>query len=39
VALVAMFYVSISPEKLLHLRTREPSQNNLPGEVYEAPPT
>jgi arginine:agmatine antiporter len=39
VALVAMFVVSIGPDKSLHLRTREPSQNNLPGEVYEAPPS
>lgn len=39
VALVIMFLVSISPEKSLHLRTRGPAHNNMPGEVYEAPPS
>jgi arginine:agmatine antiporter len=39
VALIAMFAVSIRPQSQLHLRTREPAPNNLPGEVYEAPPS
>jgi arginine:agmatine antiporter len=39
VALVIMFMVSLSPDKSLHLRTRAPAHNDLPGEVYEAPPT
>jgi arginine:agmatine antiporter len=39
VALIAMFLVTIRPQSELHLRTREPASNNLPGQVYEAPPS